>query len=155
MNMERLRTQEWATVVRALPPLPHPHLREGVGEDDERGGQVQGHPLAQVLHRGAEVVGHLVRVLLAAGGFVHLSTRRRAHGGGGRGEIERVGSTKNRLIAYLQWYLVPYIGDQGRRVFTLHAQKGRAANQDLKQLAKTKGLDSPYKSLATLAHCET
>lgn len=87
-------------------PLPHPHLREGVGEDDERGGQVQGHPLAQVLHRGAEVVGHLVRVLLAAGGFVHLSTRRRAHGGGGRGEIERVGSTKNRLIAYLQWYLV-------------------------------------------------
>lgn len=57
-------------------PSAPPHLREGVGEDNERGSQVQGHPLAQVLHRGAEVVGHLVRLFLAFGGLVHLATRK-------------------------------------------------------------------------------
>lgn len=47
-------------------------LRESVGEDDEGRGQVQRHPLAEMLDRRAEVVGHLVRPLLTAGGFVHL-----------------------------------------------------------------------------------
>lgn len=50
------------------------HLSKRVREDDERRGEVERHPLPEVLHRRQEVFRHLVRFLLAVRSLARLPT---------------------------------------------------------------------------------